>query len=270
MINKAVSSIVLVKIGGSLITDKNKPFKVNKKALENIASEVKKTIEKSGKQVIIGHGGGSFPHVPAKKYQTHKGVINDKSYRGIVEVQDAAARLNRIIVSALLKKKVNAISINSSSCFIVENDKIKRMFLEPIKKLLDFQMLPILYGDVALDLKKGCTILSTEKILGFLGQELIKNGFKVEKIIHCGQTNGVYDENGKTIPLINSKNIEKYRKILGGSGGIDVTGGMTHKVEQSLKMAKLGIPALIIDGIEKGTLSKAVLGKKILGTRIEK
>ena len=105
-------------------------------------------------------------------------------------------------------------------------------------------------------------IISTERALGYLGIYLLKQGFKVEKIIHCGQTNGVYDEDGKTIKLINSANFEHYKKALGGSGGVDVTGGMIHKVEESLKLAKKGIPGLIIDGVEHGTLSKAVKGEK--------
>ena len=42
------------------------------------------------------------------------------------------------------------------------------------------------------------------------------------------------------------------------------------KVKEALGLAKQGIPSLIIDGIEHGTLSKAVKGEKILGTRVEK
>ena len=262
--------VVLIKIGGSLITDKAKPFILRKKALEVIAEEVKKARKETGKLLVLGHGGGSFPHVPAKKYKTHLGVLGKKSYQGIAEVQDAAARLNRIVVAKLLEKDLPAFSINPSSCYLMEDDRLKACFFEVIKKLLAFEMLPVLYGDVLLDTKRGCMIISTERALGYLGEYLLKQGFRVEKVIHCGQTNGVYDEDGKTIELINSANFERYKKALGGSGGVDVTGGMIHKVEESLKLAKKGIPGLIIDGIEHGTLSKAVKGERILGTRVEK
>lgn len=262
--------IILIKIGGSLITDKNKPFTVNQKALDIIACSIKQVAQQDRVQLILGHGGGSFPHVPAKKYQTQKGVINSKSFRGIAEVQEAAAQLNRIVIKTLLGQGINAVSISPSSSFMVKNNKIKKMFLAPIKKLLEFKMLPVLYGDVVLDEKQGCVILSTERVLGFLGRRLQRKGYQIKRIIHCGQTNGVYDQNGKTIPLINRNNFEKYKKGLNGAGGIDVTGGMLHKVEESLKMAQKGIPALIIDGVEKGSLLKAIEGKKVLGTRIEK
>ena len=93
--------IVFVKIGGSLITDKIKPFTLKEHALEVICEEIK-TAMKSGKRLIVGHGAGSFAHVPAKKYQTHKGIINEESYRGMAEVADMAAQLYRIFIKKFL------------------------------------------------------------------------------------------------------------------------------------------------------------------------
>ncbi len=261
-------SIILIKIGGSLITDKQKPFTLRKQALEKICNEIH-LAQKSGKLLILGHGGGSFPHFPAKKYQTQRGVINDASYRGIAEVADAAAQLNRIVVKTLLEKRVNAFSIAPSSIFVSKDFAKDSLSTRSIEKALQLGLLPVVYGDVILDREKGCTIYSTERVLGYIGLALKKNDYEIEKIIHCGQTNGVYDDNGNTIPLINSKNIDVYKHCLGGSGGVDVTGGMIHKVVESLDLAKQGIPGLIIDGIEHGSLSQAIAGKEVLGTRIE-
>lgn len=267
--NNMKKSIVFIKIGGSLVTDKTKPFLIKKKALANICLEIKKAL-KLNKQLIVGHGAGSFAHIPAKKYQTHKGIISKKSYRGIAEVADVAAQFNRIIIKKLLDTGVNAVSISPLSTMVANNHQLKNLCSASVENLLNLGLLPVLYGDQILDAKIGCTIFSTEKVLGFLALRLQKKGYKIEKMIHCGQTNGVYDENGKTIELINSKNFENYKKVLGGSGGIDVTGGMIHKVEESLCLAKMGIPGLIIDGVEYGSLSKAVAGEKVLGTKIEK
>lgn len=261
--------IVLIKIGGSLITDKNKPFTVNQKALKIIAKEIKNVVSKTDKQLIIGHGAGSFAHLPAKKYNTINGAETEKDFLGMAKVCDAACNLNRIVVKELLKAGLPAVSFSPLSIFISEGFKMKSLSLEPFKQLLKTSVLPVVYGDVISDSQKGCTIFSTERVLGYLGLQLKKQGFEIEKIIHCGKTDGVYDQNGKTIPLINKENFEKHKKGLNGAGGIDVTGGMLHKVEESLKMAQKGVPALIIDGVEKGSLFKAVLGKKVLGTRIE-
>jgi len=259
--------IVLIKIGGSLITDKNKPFTINETALEIIASEVKKTVD-TGKLLIIGHGAGSFAHVPAKKYQTHQGILNDQSYRGIAEVADVAIRLNRIIISKLLDKKVNAVSVSPLSSMVANNHELNEIFIRPLELLLQHNLLPVVYGDQILDEKTGCTIFSTEKVLAYVGLALKKKGYKVEQIIQCGLTNGVYDADGHTIPEINPVNFKDYQQSLGGSSGTDVTGGMLHKVKETLALAKQGIPGLIIDGIVHGTLSDAISGKTVQGTRI--
>jgi isopentenyl phosphate kinase len=259
--------IVLVKIGGSLITDKNKPYTVRKKALNIIGDEVKKA-STMGKILIIGHGAGSFAHVPAKKYQTHQGIINNDSYRGIAEVADVAAQLNRIVVKILLEKGVNAVSVSPLSSMTASNHQLDQIFTKPIEQLLSHGLLPVVYGDQILDTEIGCTIFSTEKVLAYLGLSLKEKGYQVEQIIQCGQTNGVYDADGHTIQEINPQNFKDYKQALGGSGGVDVTGGMLHKVEETLALAEKGIPGLIIDGIVHGTLSDAIAGQEVMGTKI--
>lgn len=261
-------SLVFVKIGGSLITDKTKPFSLNERVLDVICDEIKNAMS-MGKRLVVGHGAGSFAHVPAKRYQTHKGIINGESYRGIAEVADVAAQLNRIVIKKLLEKGVNAISISPLSIIVAQNHELQSLCTESIEQTLRLGLLPVLYGDQILDTEIGCTVYSTEKILGYLAVNLKKKGYSVERIIHCGQTNGVLDSQGHTIPLITSDTIDNYRTMVGSSNGTDVTGGMIHKVEETLALAKAGIPGLIIDGIEHGSLSKAIKGETVLGTRIE-
>lgn len=268
MNNPTKIPLIFIKIGGSLITDKTKPFSIKEKALDIICDEIKEAT-KTGKWLIVGHGAGSFGHVPAKKYQTHKGIINSDSYRGIAEVADVAAQLNRIVVKKLLDKGINAVSVSPLSTMLAQNHELKSLCSDSIEELLKLNLLPVVYGDQIIDTKIGCTIFSTEKVLGYLALHLKQKGYPVEQIIHCGQTNGAYDLNGRTIPVISPQNFTHIKQALLGSNGTDVTGGMLHKVEETLKLAKEGIPGLIIDGIENGSLAKAVKGEPVLGTRVE-
>ncbi len=259
---------IFIKIGGSLITDKTKPYTLNERALDIICREIKRA-QGLGKQLVVGHGAGSFGHVPAKKYQTHKGVINNDSLQGLVEVADVAGQLNRIVVKKLIEKGVRAVSISPLSIMVSDNFVLKSLNTDSLEQLLRLDLMPVVYGDVILDTGAGCTIFSTEKVLGYLALHLKKKGYEIERIIHCGQTNGVYDSGGNTIGLITPKTFSTYQAAVTGSHGTDVTGGMEHKVEESLVLAKAGIPGLIIDGIEQGTLSQAVAGESVLGTRVE-
>lgn len=261
--------IILIKIGGSLITDKSKPYTLKEKALHIICEEIKKA-QSLNKQLIIGHGGGSFAHVPAKKYQTQEGLKNEGSLRGVAEVANAAAKLNRIVINKMLEVGINALSVSPLSIMVADNKELKDIFSESIEQLLDKNLLPVLYGDQVMDKKTGCTIFSTEKVLGYVAMHLKEKGYQIERIIHCGKTNGVYDVDGNTVEMINSENFNNYKESLDGSSGVDVTGGMIHKVEETLKLAQKGIPGLIIDGIEHGSLSSAIKGEPVIGTKIEK
>jgi len=50
---------------------------------------------------------------------------------------------------------------------------------------------------------------------------------------------------------------------------VDVTGGMRHKIEESLEMAqKSGISSVIICGKTEGNLEKAMSGEVVTGTEI--
>ncbi len=263
--------LILVKFGGSVITDKLTPYTANFEVIERLSKEVKEAREEKEFNLIIGHGSGSFGHVSAKKYQTAEGFVNDESKYGVCVVQNDAAKLNRIVVDNLLKVGEKAIAVQPSACCIAENSKIKEFYLEPIKKLLEYEMIPVPHGDIGIDLKKGCCILSTEEVFSHLATNL--EGFEI-RIIMVGKVDGVCtadptkDEKAEFVEEINKDNWEEVKKYLGGSDGTDVTGGMIHKIEQGIELAKEGIEIEIINGLKEGNLKKCLLGER-MGTLIK-
>ena len=257
-----MKDLVLVKLGGSLITDKSKPYTPRLDVIKRLAREIHAAREKNDIKIIIGHGGGSFPHLPAKKFQTHKGLRGPQSYRGLAIVQDAAARLNRIIVAALLNAGENAISIQPSASCLAMDDEIMEWYTKPLEMVLKYDMIPVVYGDVGLDMEKGCCILSTEELLSYLARRLGSN-----RIIMCGKMNGVVI-NGETMREVRPKDFPVIKNDLLGSDGIDVTGGMDLKVRKALNLAKQGIESEIINGFEAGYLERSLMGERDLGTRI--
>lgn len=270
--------LILVKFGGSVITDKTKPFTEDIETIKRLSKEIHESRQEKKFKLIIGHGGGSYPHTPATEFKVNEGIINHRSYEGIAKVQDAASRLNRIIVRELLNSGENAMSIQLSSCSICENGSIKEMFLEPIKKLLDYDMLPVPYGDVGLDKKKGSCIISTERIFDYIARNLTKidKKYKISRIILCARVKGVFTDNpdvnsyAELIKKITPKNIKDIESSLKGSFGIDVTGGMLHKVKMMLELAKLGIESEIINAKEPDLLKRSLLGERGLGTIIKR
>ena len=211
-----MGDLILIKLGGSVITNKSKPFTARVSIIKRLAKEIIGKYKSKKTDLIIGHGGGSFPHVPASKYQTQKGIINKNSVWGFCETADAAIQINRIVVGEFLKLKIPAASFAPLS-FIYGREVI----MDHIKKALDIGITPIVYGDVIMNKKQGFEIYSGEKTLDILATKLSKF-YKSIKIIYYTDTNGVYDGKGKTIPLITPKSFSQIKKYLLKSGNTDV------------------------------------------------
>jgi isopentenyl phosphate kinase len=89
---------------------------------------------------------------------------------------------------------------------------------------------PVLFGDVAVDREQGAAIISTETLFSYLAPIL-----RPRRIVLVGERS-VYtadprrDPSAVRIPLIDEANIEQVLDQVGGSHGVDVTGGMATKI----------------------------------------
>ena len=67
----------IIKLGGSVITDKSKESFFKKEIMNNLSKEIKK----ANKRCIIIHGAGSFGHILAKKYKLNNGFIHNNQLK---------------------------------------------------------------------------------------------------------------------------------------------------------------------------------------------
>jgi len=264
--------LIFVKLGGSVITDKAKPFTEREYVIKRLAREIHSAHIHTGLRLLLGHGGGSYPHIPANQYKTYLGLIGEDSRIGIALVQDAAARLNRIVVNALISEGEKAVSIQPSCAAVSRDGRIVSWDLRPIRLMLNLNLTPVPYGDVSMDLSTGCSILSTEELFRYLGLKL-----RPHRVIVGSDVDGVYNQDPKKnsaaqkIPLITIENVNSVLPSLGGANNIDVTGGMRSKVLSLLELAKMaGVECEILDISKPGNLEDALNGKKGVGTIIRK
>jgi len=264
--------IVLVKLGGSVITDKSRPFNERRDVIARLTEEMHSSRVRMGIRLIVGHGGGSYPHVPAKKYRTHLGLIDDDSLTGVALVQDAASRLNKIVVGSLLQAGEPAVSIQPSSAAVAKDSKIVSWDLSALKLMLEAGLVPVPYGDVGMDLAKGVCILSTEEIFRYLSVEL-----KPSRVIVGSDVDGVYDEDpqknarAKKIPLITLENAVEVLPSLGGANTVDVTGGMRSKVLTLLELVReVDVECEVLNLLVPGNLEDALNGERGRGTLIRR
>ncbi len=264
------NNLIFVKLGGSLITEKNTPYTINYNAMKRIVKEIKEVIDtKQDLNLLIGHGGGSFPHPIAKSFRTIEGFIHGNSVRGFALCQNAASTLNRIMVDLLVEYGINAVSIQTSACCIAENGEISDFFSEPIRTSINNGIIPVVFGDCIFDTVRGCTVVSTEQIFTRLSKDIPPSRVLIFELV-----GGVYtadpqrDKEAKLIPEITAENFNTVESYLGESYSVDVTGGMLKKVRELLKIAKCGIECEILSG-EPGNIKKALMGERGLGTIIK-
>ena len=90
--------MILIKLGGSVITEKKKPLTPRKNAIEKIGRVISKITEPA----IIVHGGGSFGHFWSVKYDMHTKEAKCKP-KGVAIVKNSMVALNNIVLDGLLK-----------------------------------------------------------------------------------------------------------------------------------------------------------------------
>ncbi|HJX28341.1 MAG TPA: amino acid kinase, partial [Thermoanaerobaculia bacterium] len=114
----------------------------------------------------------------------------------------------------------------------------------------------------------GISICSTERLFDVLARQLPERGLPVRRVLWLGETDGVWDDAGHTIPRISADTFTEAARAIGAPAGVDVTGGMLHRVESALALARSGIPSLILNGLVPGVLERALRGEAVPGTDI--
>ncbi len=261
-------NLFLVKIGGSIITHTEKQNSPNVQAIDRIIGELKKLPKDS--TLVVGHGSGSFAHVPAHKYKTHLGIINKDSRLGASITQDAAANLNRIVVQRMLKQGINAVSFPPSGSAIAKKGRIVSWNLGPLRLALENGFVPVVYGDVVTDKEQGVGIASTEEVFTFISSKL-----HPRKIVLATDVDGLLDKDPKIysdavlIKKVDARSIRRLLAYAKGSKKVDVTGGMHTKLLLLFNLVKKSrATGYIINGSKKGVLQNLLLGKAVVGTKV--
>jgi isopentenyl phosphate kinase len=263
--------LVLVKLGGSLLTDKAGVRADRPEVIRRLAGELARAAASRPGELILGHGSGSFGHVAAASSGIARGLRSPDQLPGIAATQQEAAELHRRVVGALAAAGALPFSLAPSSFLVTAAGKPAELFLEPLLLALKNGLLPVVYGDVTLDREQGVAICSTETVLARLACLLPGRGFQVARLLWLGETAGIYDADGRTLPRVTPATADAARAGLAAARGTDVTGGMAHRLETALELAGPeggGLPSLLLDGRVPGLLERALAGEEVPGTLV--
>ena len=253
--------LVFLKLGGSLITDKASAHTARLDILGRLAREINAALAaRRDLRLVIGHGSGSFGHVPAKKYGTRGGVRTPAGWHGFAEVWREARTLNQLVIEALASAGLPVIAMPPSAGVTAMGGEIVRWDLEPLRAALSAGLIPVINGDTIFDQLHGGTILSTEELFLHLARQL-----HPRRILLAGIEEGVWGDYPvcqQLIAEINPANFDRIAPLLGSSMATDVTGGMRSKVETMLALVR-NLPeleVLIFSGLQPDVLKNALAG----------
>lgn len=280
--------LVFLKLGGSLITDKTKPYTPRLDKLGDLANQIARALQTHPELLLVlGHGSGSFGHTAAKEYGTREGApaplrlppFSSKMggvprrgeggyWKGFAEVWYQASKLNRFVIQALHEAGIRAMTFSPAASVWSEGGKVVQWDLSQIRNALENGIVPVVHGDVIFDREKGGTILSTEELFEHLAREL-----RPERILLAGLEEGIWADfpaRKHKVQKVTRESFNEIKQSTGKATGADVTGGMESKVQQMLALAEAipGLKIQIFSGEKPENLHKA-LGGKILGTIIE-
>jgi isopentenyl phosphate kinase len=244
----------VLKIGGSILTDKSRELAPRPDEIERVALE----ISSHPHDLVLVHGAGSFGHIPAKKH----GLPQEFSRQGLRVTHSSVARLCDMVVEALSRAGVDCLPIHPLSCLILRDGRIDSFFNWPIKEMLKGGIMPVLHGDVAMDATGRAAIVSGDQLVAYLAKDLqadvVAVGSNVDGVIFSG----------RPLSKITRKDLSQVESAIGGSAGVDVTGGMRGKLLELLELADLGIDSVIFNAGREGNIARALKGECV-GTRIE-
>lgn len=263
--------VVFVKWGGSLLTDKTRARTLRPEVLDRLAGELaraRKRLAEARVGVVLGHGSGSFGHVAADRWRIHQGLHGPESLSGVAETQTAAAALHGHVLGALARAEVPTFSIAPSSAMVTASGRPVHLATEPVALALRAGLTPVIYGDVVLDRDQGVAICSTETVFSALAEALPRHSLRLARCLWLGETEGVWDETGRTIPEIDPADATSQLQAAGGSRGTDVTGGMLHRLKHVLELARSGVPSWIGSGLVPGRFERALAEEGVPGTRV--
>lgn len=242
--------MILIKLGGSIITNKEKPLSPRIKTIDNIAKQLKKISE----PFVVVHGGGSFGHYWSVKYDMHTKPAKTNPH-GVAIVKNSMIQLDKIILDSLTKNKLSPYCLPPTD-FMSGNKPIISKVKE-IKKIAESGLIPVTFGDALWYGQKKSYILSGDRIMSILAKVL-----RPRLSIFVLNVDGLYSDL-KTKQLIYDM---KDDQVSIQDIPMDVTGGMKRKVEEATRISKMGLKVFFANGNKPERIINAVNKNEFEGT----
>jgi len=255
--------MIIVKLGGSILTDKRKKDCFRQEIMQRLARELKQAQQ----PLLLIHGAGSFGHILAKKYQLNEGYKTKQQLQGFSCTQANVQQLNLLVLQALHDQDIPAVSLPPHAFLQLDNHHLDTIEYTLLDAYVKQGFTPVSFGDVALDKTLGFSICSGDLLV-----ELFAAHFKPEKVIFVIDEDGLYTANPKLdaqasfIKSITAKELGQLTTT--ADHHADVTEGMKGKINTIQQVAHMGIHTVVVNGTKPQRLYNTMVGKETVCTII--
>ena len=174
--------------------------------------------------------------------------------------------LNLAVIAALRKAGVPSVSLPPSALACLSEGELSRLDVSVFRRYVDLGIVPVTFGDVALDDRRGFGICSGDQLMESLAKE-----FSPRRIIFCTDVDGVFDSDPNIeVGATMLQNVDRgtLDRLPRTQRCADVTGSIFAKLETMLRMASFGGEAMVINGLTPGRLAAALKGEEVVGTKV--
>ncbi|ELZ09790.1 aspartate/glutamate/uridylate kinase [Natrinema thermotolerans DSM 11552] len=216
--------MIVLKLGGSVITAKDRPETLDGDALARAADAI--AALEGDEDLVIVHGGGSFGHHNASEH----GVTTTAGTRdatAALDIHGAMKTLNQFVLGRLLERDVEAVPVHPFSAGHRDGEGELDLPTGQVETMLAEGFVPVLHGDMIAHAGEGATVVSGDELVAALARAL-----EADRIGLCSTVPGVLDGEDAVIDRIDD--FDAVADVLGASEATDVTGGMAGKVRTLL------------------------------------
>ncbi|MCE9671356.1 hypothetical protein LY474_26470 [Myxococcus stipitatus] len=251
----SIADISVVKLGGSLLTDKASECVFDLSAALRLAGE----LARAGGPVVLLHGTGSFGKPPARRHGFADGFLPSGKASVVSEVESLLDDLRARVMNALRAQGVVACGLNASALFETDGGAICRCETWPIQLLVERGLVAVISGALVVDRSRGFAVCSSDAIAATVAARL-----GARRLLFATDTPGVMHREGGEERLL-PELTEAWGDTVARPED-DVSGGMDGKVRAGFEAARAGVPTFILDGRVPGRLLQALRGEEVPGT----
>src|SRR2546428_546689 len=250
-------AMLLVKLGGSVLTDKARLRTARRAAIRRLASELAAVRQ----SLLVVHGAGSYGHILARRHQLNQGGISVAKRIAASRVQQDVKELDGLVVNALLNVGIAAIPIAPSAVLSLNDGTVATADLTPFREFASMGFTPVTFGDVVRDGQRGIAICSGDVMMLELAR-----AFRPERAIFATDVDGLFTADPKRrrdaslLEVARPQDLDRIE--FSSASGTDVTGSIEGKLRRMFEIADHVGECRIVNGNEKNRVRDALRGRR--------